>query len=327
MILDQISAFSKKHLLISSGDRVILGLSGGPDSVLLLQFLAPLHKDGTISLIAAHLNHEWRDTAMRDEEFCKSLCAKLDIPFISKKLSDLPVAITYNGSKEEVARKARRFFFEQLAQEYNANKIALGHHAQDQQETFFIRLLRGTSLTGLVGMKPRDGIYIRPLLEQNKTDIVNYLNEQNIAYCIDETNESDAFLRNRIRKKILPAFLEVDARFNDSFSATLQRLHETENFLTEQTNNQFAQISKKENNTLLVDYQKLLSLHPVLRYRCIVQWLCAEQVPFSPSQAFFDELTRFLSNGKQQHQMHHAWKIKKTKNYAQILVPLRSAGA
>ncbi len=310
--------FIEKNQLFAGGGTIVVGLSGGPDSVFLLHLLAPLHAQGSISLVAAHLNHEWRETALRDEQFCSEMCQKLNIPFVSKKLLELP-AIKYNGSKEEVARKARRFFFENLAEEYNATAIALAHHAQDQQETFFIRLLRGTSLAGLIGMKIKDGLYVRPLLDVNKTDILAYLHEQNISYCVDETNESAAFLRNRIRKKVLPALIASDERFNTTFSITLKRLSETEDFLEQQMRHHFTQISTRENDTLCIDYQKLLSLHPVMRYRCIVHWLCVEKLPFPASQAFFDELIRFLENDKNQHQIHHAWKIKKGSQYAWIV--------
>ncbi len=318
VLFKQILDFTNKHNLLNKEECIILGLSGGPDSVLLFHFLVSLHKAGTISLIAAHLNHEWRETATRDEEFCRDLCAKEEITFVSKKLSELPT-FAYNGSKEEVARKTRRFFFEQLAEEYKADKIALAHHAQDQQETFFIRLLRGTSLAGLVGMKAQDGRYIRPLLEQNKADIVRYLDEQGLDYCIDETNESDSFLRNRIRKNVLPALLNVDTRFDNSFATTLQRLRETEEYLEAQAKQHFASLSTINNDALLIDYKQLLELHPVMRYRCIVHWLCTEKVPFPPSQAFFDELIRFLQNTKKEHQLHHMWKVIKINDYARII--------
>ena len=310
-LTSSVYSFIENHKLFTDAGTVIIVLSGGPDSVFLLHLLAPLHRQGKLSLIAAHLNHEWRETALRDEQFCSQLCQTLNIPFVCKKLSELP-HIKYNGSKEEVARKARRIFFEQLAQEHNAQAIALAHHAQDQQETFFIRLLRGASLTGLTGMKCKEGLYIRPLLETNKAEILSYLHENESAYCVDETNESEAFLRNRIRKNVLPALHQADQRFDESFSATLKRLHETEDFLEQEALHHFAQLSNYKNGVLLVDSEKLLSLHSVMRYRCIVHWLCTEKVPFPASQAFFDELVRFLENDKKQHQIHHAWKITKT---------------
>src|SRR3990172_2797015 len=125
----------------------------------------------------------------------------------------------------------RRFFFESLVKEYNATSIALGHHADDQMETFFMRLIRGAQISGLIGMKPKNKLYIRPLLSISKAEIVNYLDENNISYMIDSTNQSDAFLRNRIRNAAIPTLKQADPRFENQFQRTLGNLQETESFL------------------------------------------------------------------------------------------------
>lgn len=220
-----IDRFIEHHQLLAPATKVVVGLSGGPDSVFLLHVLAQKKKEGLIQdVVAAHLDHGWRTNSHLDIAFCRELTSRYDIKLIDQKLSDLTVSLKFNGSQEEVGRHARRFFLEQVRGQENANIIALAHHAQDQQETFFIRMLRGASIAGLAAMRPRQGHYIRPLLEINKTDIVSFLDIHKIPYIIDPTNISDNYLRNRIRNHVLPAFTTCDQRFDAKFLSTLANI-------------------------------------------------------------------------------------------------------
>jgi tRNA(Ile)-lysidine synthase len=310
-MLQRINSFIANHNLIPNKSTIIVGLSGGPDSVFLLHFLQSLQEGKQLTLIAAHLDHEWRSDSANDAEFCKTLCAQLAIPFIHQKLSQLGFTHQYSGSKEEYGRRARRFFFEQTAQQYHAQLIALAHHQDDQQETFFIRLLRGSSLTGLTGMQPQQDAYIRPLLCVSKQEIVDYLDKQNNVYLIDPSNISDDFLRNRIRNNVIPALRLSDTRFDTTFATTLERLQETEQFLQKLTQQTFDTLF----NNQKLDYKQVLELEPVLQYRILLHWLCHEQVPFTPTQSFFDEMIRFLQQTKNNcHAIHHQWSIQKIKN-------------
>lgn len=308
-------------LLIAPGSTVILGLSGGPDSIFLLHALAPLHADKTITLIAAHLDHEWRTDSASDVEFCHRATQALGVTLLSAKLSELCVSLKFNGSKEELGRKARRYFFEQVADRYNAAHIALAHHADDQQETFFIRLIRGSSLAGLTGIKPIQGRYIRPLLALHKQEIVAYLNEQNIPYLTDPSNSSDDFLRNRIRHSVIPELQKCDSRFDTNFAITLTRLQETDQFLDELVHDMYANLgSTNTDGNASITHPTLLALHNILQHRLLILWLCKAQVPFQPSQALLDEIIRFLHNpGNKEHQIHTHWSIKKLGTTATII--------
>jgi len=174
-LINKIWNFVQKHNLLPPGSRVVLGLSGGPDSVFLLHFLANLWRKGIIELVAAHLDHQWRPESAQYELFCQKVAHELGIKCISAQVSELTFPFKIEGSKEELGRTMRRYFLEKVCAEEQANCIALAHHLQDQEETFFIRLLRGTTLTGLSGMWPKHGLYIRPLLETNKDDIISYM--------------------------------------------------------------------------------------------------------------------------------------------------------
>lgn len=312
--IDYIHSFIEKHALLPAGSTIIVGLSGGPDSVFLLHFLATLKAEKKLTLIAAHLDHQWRADSHKDVLFCEQLTLSLAIPFVSMKRSDLPGL--YTGSKEEQGRKARRAFFEQLKKQYHADAIALAHHAQDQQETFFMRLMRGTSLTGLTAIKPSHADYIRPLLKTNKSDIVAYLDEHSIAYLTDPTNSSSDFLRNRIRHTILPACTQADARFNHNFMFSLDRLQETEELLVDLTQEAFKKIAlTSTTGGTALSLSGLLSLAPLLRQRVIFSWLWKEKVSFTPTQNFLNEIFRFLENKRStRHKLGRTWALVKIKN-------------
>lgn len=311
-----IKQFIAKNGLITSGHVIVVGLSGGPDSVFLLHFLASLQQEYNLSLIAAHLNHEWRKEADQEQKDCEALARKLNIPFVTVKRSELSAIFKQNGSQEEYGRNMRRYFFEKVLHEHNADSIALAHHAQDQEETFFIRLIRGSSLTGLTAIKPQHGVYIRPLLQTSKSDILTWLHTNNIPYATDATNDSSDYLRNRIRMNVLPALRMCDDRFATNFLSTLNRLQSTEQFLEQLTHKTFQDISHVENNQRIINIPQLITLDETLRTRILIHWLITENVPFPSTQAFLDEIMRFLQNKNGgTHTAHQKWSIvKKQKN-------------
>jgi tRNA(Ile)-lysidine synthase len=174
---------------LTPNSTIIVGFSGGPDSVCLLTLLAQLQQELNLTIIAAHLDHQWRPESGQDAAWCKEFCQQLaNVLFIAQASSSLNISIKYNGSKEELGRKLRRNFFQQLAQKHNANHIALANHLDDQLETFFIRLIRGGSVTGLAGMQQQDGLYVRPLLHVSKQEILDFLQQHRIPFLTDATN-------------------------------------------------------------------------------------------------------------------------------------------
>jgi len=314
-MFSKIISFIDKYKLIPPESSIIIGLSGGPDSIFLLHLLHSLQKERNLKLIAAHLDHEWRLDSAKDVEFCREATKKLGIEFACAKISELGLDLKFEGSQEELARRYRRYFLEQIKKKYNADLIALGQHLQDQEETFFIRLIRGTTLSGLIGIKPQQGVYVRPLLETNKKDILDYLDKNKIAYLTDPTNVEESFLRNRIRLKVLPALQECDNRFNQNFLRTLHNLQETEAFLTKLTEKTFEEISEEKDGTFYIDLNSFFNLDPFLQPRILMHWLIQQQVPFVPTEKFLDEIMRYLKEGKQkEHQIHETWSIKKEKN-------------
>ena len=289
----------------------ILGLSGGPDSIYLLHYMVKNFPE--ITLIAAHLDHEWRKGSEQDTEFCKQVCKELNVTFVSKKASELNVKIKPNGSQEELGRKLRRHFFEELLKKHNAQAILLGHHADDQMETFFIRLIRGTTIQGLSCMKIQDGLYDRPLLYTTKQEILDYLKEQKITYLEDFTNYSDKYLRNRIRKTVTPAFKAIDTRAEDNFVRSLNHIQQAEFFLEE--------LTQASLDLLLVenklDVKEFLTLHSYLQKRIVQQWLVKNKVLHTLSENFLNEIIKFLESPRGgSHQLGQDWKLIKKQNQA-----------
>ena len=205
----------KKYNLITPGDTVLVGVSGGADSVALLKSLISLKETLKIKKIAVcHINHNLRETAKRDEDFVRDLCKKENLDFFIKNADIKEEKERLKVSEEEAGRIVRYDFFHKIKEETGATKIATAHNLNDQVETFFIRLLRGASSDGLISVKPvREDNVIRPLIETKREDIENYLNSINQDFVTDETNFKTDYLRNKIRLMLIPYLKE-----NFSFS-------------------------------------------------------------------------------------------------------------
>ena len=245
--------------ILKEKPKIVLGLSGGPDSVFLFHFLQKLAQENKIELIAAHLDHGWRKESAQDVKFCQDLCKAHNVQLFATHANDLSLDLKFDGSQEELGRKLRRHFFEKISKEQNANFIALAHHLQDQQETFFWRIIRGTSLTGLSCMKTVNDLYLRPLLNINKSEILDFLKTNKIKYLEDITNLSENYLRNRIRKYVLPAMQKSDDRFDQKFASTLKHLQEENDFLKRLTAIFFDQIFCKTKNGKIVGNRKIFN--------------------------------------------------------------------
>ncbi|MBT3455519.1 tRNA lysidine(34) synthetase TilS [bacterium] len=318
-MITKIYSFIQKHLLVNENDTVLIGLSGGPDSVFLTHILKQYQEKVQFKIILAHLNHGWREESIKDEQFCVNLAKSLDLPIEVAKISELSVSIKFNGSQEEVGRLYRRYFFDQVKKRYNATAIALAHTYDDQQENFFIRLLRGASLTGLTGIQQKKDRYIRPLLETKKIYILEFLKYKSIQYCVDKSNFSEDFLRNRIRKNVIPAIQKSDDRFDINFLKTLSNLQKAESFLENLAKETLEQITVKTDGKESI-YTKDLSKQPeVMQHRIVVLWLCKNEVRFVASTSLIKEILRFLLSARGgSHLLYNTWTIEKKHGLANI---------
>ena len=235
-MLKKVEQYIEKWKMLQSGDVVVTGVSGGADSVCLLLILDALREEKDFEIIAVHVNHGIRgEEADADERFVKELCEKRGI--ICKCVAvDVPeVARQRKLSEEEAGRIVRREIFEQMAKAYGGTKIALAHHQDDNAETFFLHLARGSGLKGLGGIYPVNGMYIRPLLCVERTEIEAYLETEKMTFCTDATNQEDAYMRNRIRNHVLPYFKnEINSRTVEHMNKSMEQLREVWNYMEQQ---------------------------------------------------------------------------------------------
>ena len=219
---DKVIAYIKKNKLIEPGDNVLVALSGGPDSVCLLNILYKFKDELNITLGAAHINHMLRgEDSDRDEKYVIELCNKIGIPSYIKRVNINNYSEKNKMSSEMAGRKVRYDFFEEIMKKGNYNKIATAHNANDQAETIMFRLIRGSGLEGLGGIKAyRDNKIIRPILCLERDEVEKYIRKENLNPRIDKTNFEKIYNRNKIRLDILPYIKE---HFNEDIIKTLNR--------------------------------------------------------------------------------------------------------
>jgi tRNA(Ile)-lysidine synthase len=221
-VVEKVKCFIQEHNLIDRGDRVLLALSGGPDSTAMFHILQSLKDELGYELLTAHLNHQLRGSdADLDEHFVRDLSEKYGIPFYSKKVYVKEIADKSGKSVEDCAREERYRFLKEIARKEGCTRIATGHTAGDQVETFILRLIRGSGLLGLSSISPvREGYIIRPLLSLWRDEVMQYLDANSIPYRIDKSNRDLSIPRNRIRHVFLPFIKEL---FNRSIDEVIYR--------------------------------------------------------------------------------------------------------
>ncbi len=208
--------------LISQNDKIVIAISGGPDSVALYYILKELKYKFNLKLYFVHINHKLRgNNADEDEKFIKMLAKKENIDLFIKQENIKGYAKREGLSIEEAGREVRYSYFEEIKNKVNADKVALAHNLDDNVETFMFRLMRGTSLHGLKGIPEKRDFYIRPLLRIYKKEILDYLKTENISYVIDSSNMETVYTRNKIRHELIPV---IERDFNVNFKEKIVRL-------------------------------------------------------------------------------------------------------
>jgi tRNA(Ile)-lysidine synthase len=221
--VDKVADWVSQHSLLSRGDRVIVAVSGGPDSIALLTILHTLAAELDLTLAAAHYDHLIRKGTKREKNLVEKRCASLGIPLITGS-GDVPSASRRTGKGiEETARMMRYRFFEEAATSWKADSVALGHNLDDQVETILHHVIRGTGMKGLTGMPAKRGIFIRPVLACSRNELRSLLRSKGILYAIDPSNRDNTILRNRIRNRLLPW---LRREFNPSIDDALLRMKE-----------------------------------------------------------------------------------------------------
>lgn len=267
----------KKYNLIKNGDKIVIGVSGGPDSICLLDILKKI-KNPTFDIIVAHINHMIREEADEDENFVKEYCNKNNIQFYSKSIDVQKIANNNKISTEEAGRNARYEFFDEILKKTSGNKIAIAHNKNDKIETIIMNELRGCGLSGLKGIEPIRGKYIRPLIECERQDIERYCNDNELNPRIDKTNFENIYTRNKIRNIVIPY---IKKEFNPNIIETMDRLSILVTEQGEYIQNQVKKIYKellleenlqkdKEKDYIVLDLKKFNNQEKVIKSNIII---------------------------------------------------------
>jgi len=272
MIIDKVTGTITKYKLIRKNDKIVIGVSGGPDSLALLYLLNSLKKEFKLSLHIAHLDHGLRKDSSRDAEFVKKVAEKLNIPVTIQRIN--LKTLVRKGSLEEIARNARLGFLFETARSVKTDKIALGHNLDDQAETVLMRILRGSGLYGLSAILPKRKIagfeIIRPLINLKRKEIETYLKKRKISPRIDRTNKDEIYLRNKIRNHLLP---QMEKNYNKKIKETLSNIAESAgldyDYLSIRANRALKALGKK------INLKKFFRLHPAIQ-RAVLRFSIAK---------------------------------------------------
>ena len=272
MLKEEVLKTIKTYNLIEKNDKIVIGVSGGPDSICLLHLLYSLQEKLKFEIVVAHINHQIREVADSETEYVKDFCKKLGIECFVKKENILELAKKQKKGTEEVGRQVRYDFFEEVAQKTEANKIATAHNANDRAETVILNILRGSGISGLKGIEAmRDNKYIRPLILTNREKIEKYCEENNLNPRIDESNLESIYSRNKVRNIVIPY---IKKEFNQNIIQTINRLSDVatdENeYLQKLTKEKYNEISSIENETIVLNLKKFNQLELVIKRRLIL---------------------------------------------------------
>ncbi|MGK2906170.1 MAG: tRNA lysidine(34) synthetase TilS [Desulfuromonadales bacterium] len=254
---------------IPTGCRVLVAVSGGADSVALLHLLRHAADSMDFSLEVAHLDHALRDTSREDALFVENLCADLGVTLTVERRDVAEIARQRKGNLEEVARQVRRDFLLTTAQVRNCHLIALGHHADDQAETFLMRLLRGAGPAGLASMCMISAPVVRPLLPFHRADLLAYLKEAGISWREDESNLDQGLTRNRIRHNLLPIMESFNPKISAQLAGLCEQIRQDEDFWTDLVHKELGRCGSWQDNEFTLDRLLVLKLQPGLASRLV----------------------------------------------------------
>jgi len=273
MLEDKVLNTIKRYEQIKSGDTIVVGVSGGPDSICLLNVLKNLQNELKINIVVAHINHMIRKEADSETVFVQDFCEQRDIKCFVKKADVLQIAKEKKLGTEEVGRKIRYDFFEEVKNLVGGNKIATAHNANDNAETVLMNFLRGSGSTGLKGIEPiRDNKLIRPIIECTRQEIEQYCNEKGLNPKYDKTNQENIYTRNKIRNMLIPYIQE---NFNPNIIETINRMSHIiatdemyfKSIVKQSYKETFISRTEKE---IILDLKKFNVLEKVIKSRLII---------------------------------------------------------
>jgi len=261
MLPTKVKGTIKKHSMVNPGDRIIVAVSGGPDSVCLLGLLHSLSDGLCASLHVAHLDHMFRGKESADEAlFVADLAKKLNIPATVKRI-DVPAYCSERGLSPQVgAREVRYGFLQQVAKETGSSRIATGHTADDQAETFLMRLLRGAGVSGLSAIPPMRENIIRPLIEVTRQEVLEHLAVNDLEFKTDPSNSKPLYTRNRVRLEVLPVLMRFNPRIVETLAAEAALLREENEAMDSHLSACAAGVLSRDDGSVIIKREEFNSL-------------------------------------------------------------------
>lgn len=279
MIEEKVLETIKKNNLIEKNDRIVLGVSGGPDSITMLYILNKLSKTLNFEIFVAHINHGIRKEAIDDEKYVEEWCKKLGVNFFVLHSKVEEIAKIQKLGVEEAGRKVRYDFFNEILKKLDANKIAIAHNKNDNCETIIMNIMRGSGSKGLCGIDSKQGNIIRPLIEVSREEIEEFCEKEKLDPKIDKTNFENEYTRNKIRNQVIPY---IKKEFNPNIVNSLERLseimREQEEYISEEAKKQYKNIlineikfDENEYNIIILDLKKFNDLPKVIEKKIILE--------------------------------------------------------
>ena len=283
------------YKIVSNGDKIVVAVSGGPDSMFLLDMLLKVRKSKTFDIVVAHVNHNVRkesyEEAKKVEEYCKNNNMVFEYMIIEKYGND---------NFHDYARNIRYKFFSDIVNKYQAKSLFTAHHGDDLMETVLMRIVRGSSLSGYAGFN-RETIMdnytiVRPLITLTKDEIEIYMNDNNLWYAVDKSNEKDVYTRNRYRKYILPKLKEENRNVHKKFLKFSNKIYDVSNFFEKYVNKKYEEVSKNDK----LDIKKILEEERIVIDSLLSKYLFSiyKDTIFLIGDKNIDELYKCITNKK-----------------------------
>jgi len=311
MVINQLKDFIKENR-IPSKSSIVIGVSGGPDSMALAHAFLSVREEYGFSLVVAHVDHMFRgQESLDDLEYVRKWCLLNNVVFEGERLNVNQFIEETGLSSQQAARECRYQFFDKIMTKYRANYLALGHHGEDQIETILMRLVRGSSTVGYAGIRERrpfsTGEIIRPFLELRKHDLISYCQDHQLTPRQDPSNAKNVYTRNRFRHQVLPFIFDENPTAHIRFQTFSRQLLEDDHYLMELSVEALNTVIKtKQNQAVTIDVELLLKMPISLQRRCIQLILeyVYIHIPNGLTQGHINSILTLLTNGKTAWEQH-----------------------
>lgn len=326
-LLNKFQEFIKNNSLVNSGEKILLSISGGPDSLTMLDLFNRIKDDYSLKLVVFHLNHQFRREAAAEAEFVRNFCAKLGIKSIIESFNVPALIEKENMSPEEAARKIRLKLLSEKCQSLSIKKVAIAHNKDDQVETILFNIFRGTGLKGLTGIAPVSEIFglkiIHPLIDISREQIENYCHQRNLKPRRDPTNEETIYTRNKIRHHIIPYIeKEINPAVKKAVSRTAEILRDEDDYLNREIKEIKDKIIIEEScGRYMLSIPLLAEMHTAIRKR-IIRWLIFD-LKDAPRNLYYEHVEaveNLLIEGSTGNKLDLADNIKVKRVYDKLII-------